>query len=296
VIEGERKLFEIRRAAREGLKAQLRERVGQLGEQIQGLNEQIAGKKREIELIGQELEGVRELWRKNLIQIQRVTALERDAARLQGDRGALIASLAQTKGKVTETELQIMQIEQDLRSEVGRELADIRGKLSELTERKVTAEDQLRRIDLRAPQDGIVHQLTVHTVGGVLAPGEAAMLIVPQTDVLTVEAKLSPQDIDQVRVGQTALLRFSAFNQRTTPEVNGTVARVSADLAIDQRTGASYYTVRIGLQEQELARLSGLKLMPGMPVEAFIKTETRTILSYLTKPLTDQLNRAFRGR
>ncbi|MFL5140770.1 MAG: HlyD family type I secretion periplasmic adaptor subunit, partial [Microvirga sp.] len=244
-MTGERNLFEFRKSARAGQKAQLRERIAQLKEEIQGLTGQVAAKKRETELIGQELEGVRDLWRKNLVQIQRVTALERDAARLEGERGQLIASTAQAKGKISEIELQILQIDQDLRSEVAKDLREVQGKIAELVERKVAAEDQLKRIDIRAPQNGMVHQSTVHTVGGVITPGEAIMLIVPEADALTVEAKLAPQDIDQVRVGQTAALRFSAFSQRTTPELDGVVSRVSADLTTDQRTGAAYYVVRI---------------------------------------------------
>jgi HlyD family secretion protein len=296
VIEGERNLFRLRKTARAGQKAQLKERIAQLKEEIQGLTGQIAAKKREIELIAQELEGVRDLWRKNLVQIQRVTALERDAARLEGERGHLIAATAQSKGKISEIELQIIQIDQDLRSEVAKELGEVQAKIAELVERKVAAEDQLKRIDIRAPQDGSVHQLNVHTVGGVITAGEAMMLIVPEADALTAEAKLAPQDIDQVRSGQSAVLRFSTFNQRTTPELNGTVSRVSADLTTDQRTGTSYYTVRIAIPEDEVARLGGLKLLPGMPLETFIQTGERTILSYLTKPFTDQAARAFKGR
>jgi len=295
-MTGERNLFEFRKSARAGQKAQLRERIAQLKEEIQGLTGQVAAKKRETELIGQELEGVRDLWRKNLVQIQRVTALERDAARLEGERGQLTAATAQAKGKISEIELQILQIDQDLRSEVAKDLREVQGKIAELVERKVAAEDQLKRIDIRAPQNGMVHQSTVHTVGGVITPGEAIMLIVPEADVLTVEAKLAPQDIDQVRVGQTAALRFSAFNQRTTPELAGVVSRVSADLTTDQRTGATYYTVRISISDEQVARLGGLKLLPGMPVEAFIQTGERTILSYLTKPFTDQAARSFKGR
>jgi HlyD family secretion protein len=273
-MTGERNLFEFRKSARAGQKAQLRERIAQLKEEIQGLTGQVAAKKRETELIGQELEGVRDLWRKNLVQIQRVTALERDAARLEGERGQLIASTAQAKGKISEIELQILQIDQDLRSEVAKDLREVQGKIAELVERKVAAEDQLKRIDIRAPQNGMVHQSTVHTVGGVITPGEAIMLIVPEADALTVEAKLAPQDIDQVRVGQTAALRFSAFSQRTTPELDGVVT----------------------LSESELARLQGLRLVPGMPVEAFIRTGERTVLSYVMKPFTDQITRSFRSR
>ena len=295
-MSGERNLFEFRKSARAGQKAQLRERIAQLKEEIQGLTGQVAAKKRETELIGQELEGVRDLWRKNLVQIQRVTALERDAARLEGERGQLIASTAQAKGKISEIELQILQIDQDLRSEVAKDLREVQGKIAELVERKVAAEDQLKRIDIRAPQNGMVHQSTVHTVGGVITPGEAIMLIVPEADALTVEAKLAPQDIDQVRVGQTAALRFSAFSQRTTPELDGVVSRVSADLTTDQRTGAAYFVVRITLSDSEIARLGGLRLVPGMPVETFIRTGERTVLSYVMKPFTDQINRSFRSR
>jgi HlyD family secretion protein len=202
VLAGERRLFELRRAARAGQKEQLNERILQIEELIRGTQEQVAAKESEIELINQELEGVRELWRKKMIPITRLTALERDAARIRGERGALVASIAQAKGKITETQLQVLQIDQDLRSEVSKELAEIRAKSSELTEKRVAAEDNLKRIDIRAPQDGRVHQLTVHTVGGVIGPGEAIMLVVPGGDVLTVEARIAPHDIDQIRVGQ----------------------------------------------------------------------------------------------
>jgi HlyD family secretion protein len=293
----ETRLFELRRAAREGQRAQLKERIAQLHEQIQGMVDQVASKRREIDLIGQELKGVRELWSKNLIPIQRVTALERDAARLEGERGSLVSSIAQTKGKITETELQILQIDQDLRTEVGKDLAEIRGKLAESVEKWVAAEDQLKRVDIRAPQDGLVHQLAIHTVGGVITPnGEPLMLIVPKADALTVEAKIQPQHIDQVRIGQKAVLRFSAFNQRTTPELTGEVSLVSADITKDEKKDTSFYTVRIGLTAAEIARLNGLKLVPGMPVESFIQTGDRTVISYLTKPLQDQLMKAWRER
>src|SRR4029079_9518100 len=201
----------------------------------------------------------------------RVNQLEREQARLEGERGQLIAATAEAKGKIAETRLQILGIDEDAKSNVAKDLREVQGKIAELVERKVAAEDQLKRIDIRSPQDGMVHQSTVHTVGGVITPGEAIMLIVPEADALTVEAKLAPQDIDQVRVRQTAALRFSAFSQRTTPELDGVVSRVSADLTTDQRTGAAYFVVRITLSESELARLEGLRLVPGMPVEAFIK-------------------------
>jgi len=296
LLAGELHVFEARRAAREGQKSQLAERVGQLREQIQGLHEQVGAKDREIVLVREEVVGVRELWDKKLVPIQRVMSLDRDAARLDGERGSLISIIAQTKGRITETELQIIQINQDLMSEISKELADIRGKAAELVERKVAAEDQLKRIDLIASQDGVVHQLVAHTVGGVLSAGETAMLIVPDLERLTVEARLAPQDIDQVNLGQRAILRFSAFNQRTTPEIFGEVSLISADLTTDQRTGASYYTMRIHLAPDEVARLGAARLLPGMPLEAFVQTGSRSVMSYLTKPISDQVARAFRER
>jgi HlyD family secretion protein len=296
LVDGEQRLFAIRRFAREGQKSQLRERVGQIKEEIQGLTDQAAAKRMEIQLIGKELEGVRDLYAKNLIQLPRLTALERDAARIGGERGQLTAQIAQAKGKMTETELQILQLDQDLRSEVAKDLAEIRGKTSEYEEKKISADDQLKRIDIRSPQNGVVHQMSVHTIGGLVTPSEPVMLIVPEAEALTVEVKVQPQDIDHVRLGQAAVLRFSAFNQRTTPEINGVVTRVSADVTQDPKTGASYYTARVGLPEGELGRLAGLKLVPGMPVESFIKTGERTVLSFLVKPLHDQVMKAFRER
>ena len=295
-LTNERKLFELRRTARAGQKSQLRQRVMQLQEEIGGFSAQQNAKSREITLIGQELEGVRDLWKKNLVPITRLTALERDGARIEGERAQLIASVAQAKGKIVETELQIIQIDQDLSSEVAKDMREVDAKIGEFVERKVSAEDQLKRIDIRAPQDGTVLQSTVHTVGGVITAGDPIMLIVPGADNLLVEAKFNPQDVDQLQLGQSATLRFSAFNQRTTPEIIGKVTRISADTTTDQRTGQSYYVVRIAMPTEEILRLGDVKLIPGMPVEAFVQTGDRTVFSYLVKPLSDQLMRAFREK
>jgi HlyD family secretion protein len=295
-IAAEQSLFDLRRLARSGQKAQLKERRAQLQEEIKGYLGQAEAKQREVDFIHQELEGVRTLWQKNLVPIGRLTALERDTARLDGERSQLSGMTAQARGKIAEIELQIIQVDQDLRSEVGKDLIETRSKLSELAERKIAAVDQLNRIDIRAPQNGRVHQLAVHTIGGVISPGEQIMLIVPDSDALAVEVKIAPRDIDQVYVGQTAAMRFAAFNQKTTPEVEGEVSMVSADLTQDQRTGTSFYTVRVLLKPEELARLGEAKLVPGMPVDVFIQTPGRTALSYLTKPLRDQAERAMKER
>ena len=296
ILDGERRLFDLRRNARVGQKEQLRQRVDQLREEMTGLKAQRTSKEKEMQLINREKDGVYDLWKQKLVPLTKLTELERSAVRLEGEAGQLVAQTAQAAGKVSETELQILQIDRDLSSEVAKETREIDAKIGEFIERKITAEDQLKRIDIRAPQDGMVFQSAVHTVGGVITAGDAIMMVVPDADNLTVEAKVNPQDIDQVRAGQTALLRMSAFNQRTTPEILGTVTRVSADTTTDQRTGQSYYTIRISMPPEEVAKIGDLKIVPGMPVEAFVQTGDRTMIAYLVKPLHDQLMRMFREK
>jgi HlyD family secretion protein len=294
LIQGEIHVFEDRRVARAGQKAQLKERIAQLQEQIDGLKLQASAKADEIQLIQDELTGVEQLWRKNLVPITRVTALKREETRLRGERGQLISNIAQAKGRISETELQIIQIDQDLRSEVSKELREVQAKAAELVERKVSAEDQLKRIDIRSPQDGVVHQSIVHTVGGVINAGEPLMLVVPEADELSIEVKVSPQDIDQLQPGLDTVLRLSAFNQRTTPELKGKVSLIAADLVTDQRSGVQYYPVRVAFADGERNKLGALKLVPGMPVEGLIQTGYRTVFSYLTKPVADNMAKAFR--
>ncbi len=294
LIAGEHKLFEMRHTARDGQRAQIREQIQQLHQQVEGVRAQLGAKSREVALVNKELEGVRVLWKQNLVPISRVTALERDVARLEGEQGSLVASQAMNRGRIAELQLKSHQIDQDLSTEVGKELAEIRAKRSEMTERQVTADDQLKRHDLAAPQDGRVFQRSVHTIGGVVQAGEALMLIVPADDSLIVEARVPPQEIDQVHVGQQAILRFAAFNQQTTPQLTGEVVHIGADVSQDDKASAPYYSVRIRVRD--LAQLGGLTLLAGMPVEAFMQTAPRTVASYLVKPFADQVVRTFRSR
>ena len=294
IMEGERKLFSLRRAARVGQKDQLSKRVDQLKEELAGYESQVKAKGLEMDLIEKQLVGARELYAKQLMPITRFTELQRDAARLEGEHGVLIATMAQIKGKISETELQIMQVDRDLNSDIGKEMREADTKIGELIERKVAAEDQLKRIEVRAPGSGIVDQSTVHTVGGVIAPGETIMLIVPDQDKLKVEAKVAPQDIDQMQIGQAVTMRFSGLDQRTTPVIDGALTQISPDITIDPKTEQRYYTVRVSLDPKEIARLGSVKIVPGMPVEVFMQTGNRSALSYLLKPLDDQLNRAFK--
>ncbi|MEM8976305.1 MAG: HlyD family type I secretion periplasmic adaptor subunit [Pseudomonadota bacterium] len=294
ITRGERKLFNSLKQARSGQKAQLQERVSQIREDIKGTDAQLVAKAKEFNLIQEELKGARKLWSKNLMPITKLTALERQATEIQGAKAELTSKVAQAKGRIAEILLQIIQIDRDHIANVSKELSQTDAQIGEFVERRIAAQDQLRRVEIRAPQAGTIHQSIAHTVGGVIQAGETIMLVVPRADNLTVEARVEPQDIDQLSVGQPATLRFSAFNQRVTPETDGTVSRISADITNDARSGIGYYTVRISLQPDQLARLGTVQLIPGMPVEVFIKTEDRKVLSYLLKPMTDQVARAFR--
>jgi HlyD family secretion protein len=290
----ELRLFRLHADDRSGQKAQLRERENQLRQEIAGFQEESDAKQKQIVLIGPELAGVRQLYAKQLIPLTRLNSLERDAAQLRGDVGQLAASVAEARGKIAEIELGIIGVDQDSRSKAGGELSDVQNKLTELQQRNVTAEQEYRRVLIRAPQDGVVDRLAFHTVGGVIAPGEAILYLVPDKDRLSVETRVRPTDVDQVKPGQIAMVRFSAFDVRTTPELRGVVNRVSAETHADEHTGATYYTATVDLPPAQLERLHGLKLVAGMPVESFIQTRPRTMLAYIAKPLGDQLHRSFR--
>jgi HlyD family secretion protein len=296
IAAGERRLFEARQLSKNGQRSQLKERVGQVRREIQGLNAQRDAKNTELELMREELDRLQELRRKDLIPQPRILSAQRDLAKLQGEWGALEAQIARSLGSIAETELQIIGLDQTMQTDANKDLRDNEARVAELTERRIAAEDQLKRIDITAPQTGLVHEMSVHTTGGVIGPSETLMLIVPNNDALAIEVKVAPNDIDQVALGQSAIIRFSAFNQRTTPEIVGEVSRVAADITKDnsQANAPSYYTLRVRPLANELEKLSKLKLMPGMPVEAFIQTGSRTMGSYLLKPLLDQFARAFK--
>ncbi len=295
-LTSEASLFKARADSRRSQRQLLRSRIAQLNEEIAGLEAQIKSKEAQSGLIGQELEGVQALYEKRLTPLTRLTSLQREAARLEGERGQLVSTIAETRAKISESELQLVKLDQDFRADVMKDLREAQDKEAELAERVVAAKDQLTHIDLRAPAAGIVHQLSVHTIGGVVTPAEVMMVIVPESDELQIDARLPPNEIDQVHKDQNTMVRFSAFNQRTTPELSGIVSRVSADITHDQQTNANYYTVRISLPGRELARLGERQLISGMPAEVFIQTGSRTMMSYLFKPISDQLHRMFRER
>ncbi len=293
-ILNERRLFDLRSSARFGRKSQIEERINQLKNEAQGYLVQRQSIDAQTKFINQELDGLRQLLAQQLVPLSRVSALEREAARLDGVRGQLISGIAQTEGKIAEARLTILQIDSDLFSEVGGELRDLDAKIGPLEEQLNAAHDQLSRISITAPEDGVVHQLNVKTIGGVVGVGEVLMLIVPTADKLAVDAQINPADIDQIRIGAPVMVRIAAFNQRTTPELTGILTQASPDTVTEQRSGATFYTVRIELAPDEIRRLGGMPVLPGMPVEAFIKTGDRRVFEMLLKPITDQLTRAYR--
>jgi HlyD family secretion protein len=299
-LAGEQKLFESRRSARLGQRSQLRERIAQSDQEVLGLVAQQQAKQHEIEFIGEELVGLSQLYEKKLVPLSRLMVLRRDKARLQGERGQHVAAIARARGRISEIELQILQLDQDFRTELLKELRETHGKMAELRERLIAAEDQLKRVEIRAPQAGAVHELAVHTVGAVISNGQTLMHIVPRADALVLEAKVAPQDIDQIAVGSPAIVRIQAGNQRTMPDIAGALTRVGADLTHEPASGGqegrAAFVVRVSLAKSEIERLGNMRLVPGMPAVAFIQTYPRTPLQYLLKPLHDQIARTFRER
>lgn len=294
VAAGERRLFKARRKTAEIKKAQLHERIAQYRHEIDGLVKQEKSKARESAIVADELKRLDDMYSRDLVPVTRVLAMRRDAVRIEGEHGALLAQIARLRGQVYEVELKIVEIGETIMLDAQKEYRDVEARIAELNERQIAAEDVLRRVDIRAPRSGIIHELNVHTVGGVIGPGDVVMGIVPMEESRTIEVRVMPTDIDQVVPRQEVILRFPAFNQSTTPEITGTIARVAADVSHEAESGATYYTARVNVPDAELAKLGNLKLIAGMPVEAYIQTGARSALSFLTKPVTDQIARAFK--
>lgn len=287
-------LFTARERARRGQREQLQQQIEQAREEIIGAIAQDRSAREQLRVAELELSDMRGLLARNLVQRPRVTQLEREVARIGGVTGEIAARQAQLRARISETEVAILQIEYTLQNEVAREIRETETKLNELAQRYAGADDQLRRVDLRSPRGGVVHQLQVHTPGAVVAPGAVVMTIIPERETLVIEARVNPTDIDQIYPDQPARVRFPAFNTRTTPELQGHVFRIAADVSRDERSNQPYYTIGLMISEEQRARLGKLKLIPGMPAEAYIKTTERTVASFLWKPVMEHLNRGFR--
>jgi HlyD family secretion protein len=292
MLDGERRLFAARADSRAGQKAQLQERMGQLREEIVALEAQIAAHQDQLRVAMGEIEGVRMLLQRGLVQRARVTQLERETIRLRGSIAEIAARIAATKGRMAEITVQSIQLDRTFAAEVAGELREVETRIASLQERRLAAEDGLARVEVRAPVPGLVHQLQAHTVGGVIGPVTPIMTIVPSGEDLVVEARVAPRDIDQVVMNGQVRVRISALSSRQTPEVTGAVIRRSADAAMDPRTGLGYFTVAVRLLPGEAERLAPHRILAGMPAEVFVLTAERTLADQLSKPLRDQLRRA----
>lgn len=292
-IADETRLFALRRAALRGEQAQLRERVHQREQQIASYQAQIAAYRQQAALIEPERQGVRDLWERRLVTINRLNELERTAVSLQGSIAALQADIAQARAGIAEIRQQSIQLTQQHRSEAATLLAETEQRIAEQRQRAAGATDSFERSTIRAPASGVIDQLAYTTIGSVIPPAQPILRIVPQGP-LEVEARIPPMEIDQLHKGQSARVTFPAFNRQTTPEIRGRLDFLSAERTDDPETGKSFYTARIVIPPDELLRLDGLKLVPGMPAEVYLETGSRSLLSYLFKPLADQFARAFR--
>lgn len=292
-IASEQQLFQIRQVERASTRSQLQQRVQQQAEQIRSYEAQILALQKQKTLIEPERKGVKDLWDKGLVTINRLNQLERTAVDFDGTIASLRAQIAQTRAHIAETRQQMIAAEQTARSEAGAQLEQVNLALNDQQVKSASATDQFKRSEIRAPYAGTIDKLVVTTVGGVIDPSKTLMEIIPTSDALLVEGTISPADIDRVHVGQNARVRLTAFSAPTTPEIPGKVEFVSADKATNPTTGASFYRVHIRMDKAEIAKQQ-VELKPGMPTELFISTGDRSLISYIFKPLRDQFERAFR--
>ena len=294
VLEGQRNLFAARAETLAQEVDQLGRRADQIRAQIDGFTAQDQALRDQRSLVLAELENVQNLVERGLAEASRALTLQREAARLLGSIGEIEAASAEAEGRITEIELQVLQQQTARREEAIAELREVRVQQAELIERERVLERQLEDSEIRAPVAGVVYGLAVFGTRSVVQAAEPVLYLVPQDRPLVISTRIAPTDVDEVFVGQAVTLRFPAFDMRTTPELFGLVRQVSADAFVDGASGASFYEAEIVLNEGEVSRLGGETLLPGMPVEAFIRTEDRTPLAYLLRPLTDYFNRAFR--
>lgn len=294
LISGQERLLVARLSSIRTEVSQLEEQKAQIHEEIGGQNEQLTALDEQIVLVAKELADLTMLFKKGLAQSVRVSATQRESARLRGLRGELTASIARNRGRIVETDIRIAKLGTARRESAIAELRDIVYQSSQLEEHKRSILETLSQLDLRAPTSGMVHGVSVHTLKAVIRAAEPILSIVPQGGDLIVSARVALIDVDAVYVGQETSLRFSAFDTRTSPELLGIVSLVSPDTFTDNNTGVSFYQVELLIKPGELEKLQGNTLIPGMPVETYIQTGERSPLEYLIKPFSDYFNKAFR--
>ncbi|MEO3386343.1 HlyD family type I secretion periplasmic adaptor subunit [Mesorhizobium sp. CAU 1741] len=294
LMEGQRNLMSTRRLTIQGRKAQLDEQTSQYREQVTALEAQRDAIGENVTLLDDQIADFKILHERGLVIDSQMITIRRERASLIGSQASLTAEIAEAKQAITQTALQRVQVDEEFNEAVLTELDQKRTEIARLSEERIAALDRLNRLEIRSPLDGYLHQLAVTTVGGIVSAGETLVSVIPANDSLIVEAKLLPTDVDQVYHDQQARVRLSGLNQRITPELYASVIDISPDLLTDEQTGVSYYLARLSISDEEFARINRDELRPGMPVEVFVETSMRSILSYLVKPIADQLNRAMR--
>ena len=294
LMQGQARLFAARAESMARQAEQLAKRRGQIANQIEGIAAQQEALRGQMALIAEELDSQETLLAKGLAQASRVLALQREETRLEGQLGELIAAAAEAEGRITEIEIEILKLSSTRREEAIAQIRDLQYKEMELAERRQSLLQQLSRLEIRAPVSGVVYDLTVFAPRSVIRAAEPVMFLVPQDRPLVIAVRIDPIHVDEVFVGQPVTLRFSAFDSRTTPEIFGQLVRVSPDAFVDERTQRAYYRGEVVLNQGELDKLGGLRIIPGMPVETFLRTSERTALAYLVKPLAEYFNKAFR--
>ena len=295
IVEGQRALLAARRQNRRTETELLRQQQAQLRAQIAGMKEQNASKERQVRFFDDELKDVRSLVEKGKAPRSKLLTLERAAETNRGEQAGLTGGIAASELKINELELQILKLASQAREKVADELRTVEAEMNANAQRLLTSQDQAERIEVRSPHAGRVYRLAVHTPGAVIKPGDTVMEIVPDDDALVITAQVLPQDIDKIQAGQNARVRLSAFNQRTTPQLDGIVQRVSADLITDQATGRPFYQATVSIPPDQMKLLpEGLTLKPGMPAETMIRTGDRSPMSYFWKPVSDTFSRALK--
>lgn len=293
-IAGQILQFKTRASNVEIRKQVMEQKIVQLNEQIVGLQAQRAAIGTQRDLVTKDIEIKSPAAEQGIIAGNVMIALEQRHAQLTGEFEQSRSTIAQARGAIEEIKLQILQLEIDFQDSLLADLEGAETRLAEMQERKIAAEDRLFRIDIRAPTNGRIHDLSIHTIGGVISPARPIMQIIPDEEKLLIEARVATTDIDSIKIGQEGAVHLSAFSSRNTPVLIGYVTNRSAAQLVDDVTGLSYYSVEIEISEQEIARLEeGQILIPGMPAEVFVQTEERNALNYLLKPFLDIVDRAF---
>lgn len=287
-------IFESRVSVKNGKLEQLKEKVLQFQNQIVGTGELIKAKNEQLEFIEQEISSMEKLNKKKLIRESQVLSARRNKADLIGQLGEHNSELARINNSIKDTKLEMLLLDRQSIEQAVSELSDVNIKIDEMQQQLISTKKQIERIEIKSPVKGVIHELQISTIGGVVPPGATLVQIIPINEGVVFETKVEPGAIDQVYIGQGAKVMLPAFNQRTTPQLIGQVSGISPDIVYDEATKRSFYKVIIYVSDEEISRLNGLEIIPGMPVEAFIQTQERTVLSYLAKPLSDQLNKAFR--